>query len=205
MWHLLTPAYFQLVWLALSSTKFVHYVLSQTFGKNSPTSIPDYAAYPCIVDLRINSNRLTKIPDFYNTTLTKLSLSDNPLVCNNALCWIRMRPWFFDSPILTDTPICTSPAIVIGTPLMDVRPVHMECFKGKPVNRRQTRWLQYVCGKWVHRRITFCAGYGRVICCFLDLNWNFGIVDTFLHIPWNDEYYYNMLVEYNHRFQFQYT
>ena len=110
-------------------------------GKNRLTSIPDHATYPYIADLRIRSNNLATIPDFYNTTLTKLSLSDNPLVCDNALCWIRMRPWFFDTPILTDTPICASPAIVTGTPLMEVRPVHMECFKGKLVNRRQNCWL----------------------------------------------------------------
>ena len=128
-------------------------IISLNIGRNRLTSIPDYDAYPYIANLGINNNRLTTIPDFYNTTLTKLSLSDNPLVCDNALCWIRMRPWFFDSPILTDTPICASPAIVTGTPLMEVRPVHMECFKGKPINRQQSYWVRHVCGKRVHLRL----------------------------------------------------
>ena len=63
-------------------------------GVNRLTSIPDYYAYPYIEKLLLHNNRLTTIPDFYNTTLTQLKLSGNPLVCDRALCWIRMWPWF---------------------------------------------------------------------------------------------------------------
>ena len=98
--------------------------------RNHLTSIPDYTVYPHMEVLFLHDNRLTTIPDFYNTTL---SLSNNPLVCDNALCWIRMWPWIFNTPILTDTPTCVSPNRAAGTPLMEVRPIHMECFNGKLV------------------------------------------------------------------------
>ena len=112
-------------------------------GVNRLTSIPDYSAYPYIEKLLLHNNRLTTIPDFYNTALTQLKLSGNPLVCDRALCWIRMWPWFFDTPLLLDTPTCVSPAIADGTPLMEVRPVHMECYNGKlAIHRLNTyRWV----------------------------------------------------------------
>ena len=98
---------------------------------NRLMSISDYTAYPCIEKLILDSNILSTIPDFYNTTLTRLTLSNNPLVCGSVLCWIRMWPWMFDTPLLTDTPTCASPAGVAGTPLMEVRPIHLECYNGK--------------------------------------------------------------------------
>ena len=98
---------------------------------NRLTSIPDYTRYPYIEVLLLHDNRLTTIPDFYNTTLTQLSLSNNPLVCDNTLCWIRMWPWMFNTPLLTDAPTCASPTRATGTPLMENRPIHMECFSGK--------------------------------------------------------------------------
>ena len=100
-------------------------------GSNRLTSIPDHPVYPYIGTLLLNRNRLTTIPDLYNTTLKQLKLAKNPLVCDYALCWIRMWPWMFDTPLLADTPTCASPADADGTPLMEVRPVQMECFNGK--------------------------------------------------------------------------
>ena len=112
--------------------------------RNQLTSIPEYTAYPYIDVLLLHYNRLTTVPDFYNTTLTQLSLSNNPLVCDNALCWIRMWPWMFDTPILTDTPICVSPTRAAGTRLMEVRPIHMECFNGKLVASHPNGLLPWI-------------------------------------------------------------
>ena len=100
-------------------------------GGNRLTSIPGYNVYPYINVLHLQANKLTTVPDFYNTTLKQLRIELNPLVCDYALCWIRMWPWMFDTPLLADTPICASPASVTGTPLMEVHPIHMECFNGK--------------------------------------------------------------------------
>ena len=102
-------------------------------GRNRLTSIPDYTAYSHIKVLLLHNNRLTTIPDFYNTTLKQLKLANNPLVCDNSLCWIRMWPWMFDTSLLLDTPTCASPANAAGKPLMTIRPIHMECFNGKLV------------------------------------------------------------------------
>ena len=56
--------------------------------RNHLTSIPDYTAYPYIQVLLLHDNSLTTIPDFYNTTLTQLSLSNNPLVCDIIPCFV---------------------------------------------------------------------------------------------------------------------
>ena len=79
-------------------------------GRNRLTSIPNHTAYPYISVLLLHKNRLTTVPDFYNTTLRQLKLANNPLTCDYALCWIRMWRWMFDNPLLTDTPVCASPA-----------------------------------------------------------------------------------------------
>ena len=100
---------------------------------NRLMSIPDYTAYPYIINLLLRENRLTSIPDFYNTTLKRLEIANNPLICDYALCWIRMWPWMFDTLVLADTATCASPSGVAGKPLMEVRPVHMKCHDGKPV------------------------------------------------------------------------
>ena len=118
-------------------------------NRNQLTSIPEYTAYPYIEVLLLHYNRLTTVPDFYNTTLTQLSLSNNPLVCDNTLCWIRMWPWMFYTPILTDTPTCVSPTRAAGSPLMEVRPIHMNCFSGKFTNLmvycHEYPWISSTC------------------------------------------------------------
>ena len=117
----------------------IPHITQINIGRNRLISIPDYTAYPYIKVLLLHKNHLTTIPDFFNTTLTKLALSDNPLVCDSALCWIRIWPWMFDTPLLADNPTCASPSIATGTSLMEVRPVHMECFKGKLIIYHQRK------------------------------------------------------------------
>ena len=106
-------------------------VTTINLGRNRLMSIPDFTAYPLIETLLLKSNLLSTIPDFYNTTWTRLTLSNNPLVCDSVLCWIRMWPWMFDTQLMTDTPICAFPASAAGIPRIEVRPIHMECYNGK--------------------------------------------------------------------------
>ena len=87
---------------------------------NDLTSIPEYTAYPNITTLRVRNNQLTTLPDFFNTTLKQLQISQNPLRCDQAPCWIRMSPWVFDTTILMDAPTCASPTAEDGKLLMGV-------------------------------------------------------------------------------------
>ena len=38
----------------------------------------------------IRPNRLETIPDLYDRPLEKLRINDNPLICNESLCWVRL-------------------------------------------------------------------------------------------------------------------
>ena len=94
-------------------------------------NIPEPRVYPFLESLLLRRNNLTSLPDFFNTSLRELSLGKNPLMCDQALCWLRMRPWLFDTTILTDTPACGTPDTLAGTPLMEVNPVVMQRYRGR--------------------------------------------------------------------------
>ena len=79
--------------------------------------------------LNLENNRLTTVPDLYDRPLTQLKLAGNPLVCDKALCWIRM--WPILKTAMLDNPTCASPAIIAGADLMDINPVDLQCYKGK--------------------------------------------------------------------------
>ena len=98
---------------------------------NRLTTIPEYTAYPYIECLKLKKNRLTSLPDFFNTSLTSLTLSQNPLNCDQALCWLRMWPWMFDTSILLDNPMCASPDTEAGKSLIEVKPTSMKCYNGR--------------------------------------------------------------------------
>ena len=99
--------------------------------QNLLTDIPQPIFYPFLESLQLKGNKLTSLPDFFNISLRELSLSNNPLRCDQALCWLRMRPWLFDTTILKDTPKCASPDTLAGTPLMEVDPVVKQCYRGR--------------------------------------------------------------------------
>ena len=108
----------------------------QLYGNRLP-NLPDISFMKHLEHLRLHSNRLTSMPDLYELPLITLTLAKNPLVCDKALCWIRMWPWMKASTILTDEPICAGPAAMVGMKLMEVNPALMECFKGEFLHNTQ--------------------------------------------------------------------
>ena len=98
---------------------------------NSLTILPNISLMEKLSTLTLNNNNLRSIPDLYDTPLTTLTLANNPLTCDNALCWVRMWPWMKAASIPADEPVCDGPTEVAGIKLMDVDPTFMECFRGE--------------------------------------------------------------------------
>ena len=99
---------------------------------NKLAHFPNISFMSKLESLFLQENKLLGIPDLFHLPLQNLRLADNPLVCDKALCWIRMWQWM-KSPetILRDDPVCASPVDVSGMKLLDVDPTFMECFRGK--------------------------------------------------------------------------
>ena len=100
-------------------------------GSNKLTTIPNISFMDKLEVLSLHDNQLSSVPDFNDLPFTELTLADNPLVCDMALCWIRMWPWMKTSSIPSDEPVCAGPDEVAGMKLMDVDPTFLECFSGK--------------------------------------------------------------------------
>ena len=98
---------------------------------NRLSSLPDLSFMKHLNTLTLYDNQLASMPDLYELPLTNLQLANNPLVCDKALCWIRMWPWMKASTIPRDEPTCAGPNATVGMRLMDVDPSLMECFKGE--------------------------------------------------------------------------
>ena len=79
--------------------------------------------------LYLARNRISTIPDLYHLPLTDLYLAGNPLVCDNALCWIRMWPWM-KPPLVTDAITCETPDSLQHALLMDINPITLTCQMG---------------------------------------------------------------------------
>ena len=79
------------------------------------------------IDLRSNNLRL--LPDLYGQKLKRLYLHDNPIVCNQSLCWLRMWSWF-QTPPKVDNVVCTHPLQLAGLEIMNVHPNILECYNG---------------------------------------------------------------------------
>ena len=98
---------------------------------NRLTHIPNISFMSKLEVLHLNDNNLLSVPDLFYLPLTTLNLGNNPLVCDKALCWIRMWPWMKTSQIPSDEPVCDGPAEVTAMNLMEVDPTFMECFRGE--------------------------------------------------------------------------
>ena len=66
-----------------------------------------------------------------NLLLASSTTLDNPLVCNKALCWVRMRPCMKACSVPWDEPDCAGPDEVAGLKLMEVNQNHDDVIKWK--------------------------------------------------------------------------
>ena len=95
--------------------------------------LPDLSHLKSLVLFCVSANALPSIPDMFNLSITKFNIADNPLVCDKALCWLRM--WdYFNVPIdaeISQKGTCAEPTEMRGL-LMDAHSVGMKCYEGKP-------------------------------------------------------------------------
>ena len=77
----------------------------------------------------LSSNNLRLLPDLYGQKLKTLYLHDNPIVCNQSLCWLRMWPWY-QTPPEVDNVVCAEPQELTGLEIMKVHPNVLECYNG---------------------------------------------------------------------------
>lgn len=96
-----------------------------------------------MITLKLDTNLLTTIPDLYDAPLVTLTLADNPLICNQSLCWIRMWP-YLKTPLALDDVTCTLPGLTVPESLMSIHPVDILCYKGNlcSISRSVSNWLQ---------------------------------------------------------------
>ena len=99
-------------------------------ASNKLTDIPNLSFMGKLETLRLHANQLSSVPDMYDLPLEYLTMAGNPVVCNKALCWVRMWPWMKASPVPEDEPVCAGPDELAGVKLMEVDPTVMECFQG---------------------------------------------------------------------------
>ena len=99
--------------------------------QNRLIHIPNISFMSKLEVLHLNDNDLHSVPDLFYLPSTTLNLGKKSLVCDKALCWIRMWPWMKTSQIPSDDPVCDGPAEVTGMNLMEMGPTFIECFRGK--------------------------------------------------------------------------
>ena len=79
--------------------------------------------------LDLANNNLRGLPDLYDQKLKRLYLHDNPIVCNQSLCWLRMWPWY-QTPPDVDNVVCAQPPELIEFEIMRVHPNVLDCYDG---------------------------------------------------------------------------
>lgn len=96
------------------------------------TTLPDMPDLFSLEQLWVHNNRLTTLPDlYYASGMVHIVLRNNPYVCDEAMCWVRMwnlaRP---DNAIDLRNVECSNPAEFAGILLEQVSPVTMKCYQG---------------------------------------------------------------------------
>ena len=88
--------------------------------------------FPRLEQLYVQGNRLMTLPDLYAMpSLAILYAADNPYVCNETLCWMRMLSWLLPSvTMLQDDPVCAEPPLANGTRVVRYHPAAMKCYQG---------------------------------------------------------------------------
>ena len=81
-------------------------------------------------DLYLHDNKLESPPDLYDMKFASLTLRENPLACNQLLCWLRM--WSFNKTLpQLDMIYCASPLPLNSSLVMDAYPTVLGCYKGE--------------------------------------------------------------------------
>ena len=96
---------------------------------NQITYIYDIPYIPRLSLLDLSGNMLSTLPDLYGQQMDTLNIIDNPLICNQSLCWLRMWSWY-QIPLVTDSVLCAQPQELIGLNVMRVHPTILECYNG---------------------------------------------------------------------------
>ena len=101
-------------------------------AKNSIAEISSkhLSGLSALKDIKLEENELSTIPDLYYLPLTDLTLSKNPLVCNQSLCWIRMWPWAKVTSLNTDDITCEIVDAEQSVLLTNVNPITLGCHYG---------------------------------------------------------------------------
>ena len=101
-------------------------------SRNTITKIPreQLVGNLALQKLYLQQNRVSTMPDMYHLPLTDLFLDRNPLVCDIALCWIRMWLWM-KTPLITDAIKCDTPDTLQHALLMDINPITLACQTGR--------------------------------------------------------------------------
>ena len=92
---------------------------------------PPAGLLPYLLTLNLNSNDLTTIHDLSLVSSSiangnaEVDLSDNPLVCDNLMCWLLKYPTF-----TFGTATCASPALLAGRSLESVTEEELNCGLG---------------------------------------------------------------------------
>ena len=99
-------------------------------GKCGLTKVSDLSSYSNAREIHLPDNQLTTLSDLLNLSLTKLQLGNNPVNCDQRMCWLRMWERKKPLPSLINGQ-CASPPEVASQPLMKVNPRLMNCQDGK--------------------------------------------------------------------------
>ena len=104
-------------------------------NQNSISHIPGESILGLrLEELNVQSNNIETIPDLYDHPLHALRIGNNPLCCNESLCWVRL--WGRKKPALLNglsSAVCSSPSSLENSLLQEADPVEMGCYKGQRV------------------------------------------------------------------------
>ena len=109
--------------------------------ENGLLTVPDLSSKPKLHDIMLHGNHLETIPDLLNLSLTQLTLVDNPIKCDQRMCWWKMWHRIKDRPANTDDFICAAPPELAGIAFADVNPRDMHCFKGIYIIHTSCYWI----------------------------------------------------------------
>ena len=128
--------YIGLGWLGLSQfpdlARYTPNVATVGLTGNAITDIPREKLVGNLVlqKLYLAINKISTMPDLYHLPFLHLSLARNPLVCDSALCWMRMWPWM-KTPLIIDAITCDTPDTLQHALLMDINPITLACQTGR--------------------------------------------------------------------------